>query len=798
MATYAGNTSLSTAVKDRVISTFQQTLALYKQGRMDEVIAGCGLILRMDPMFDPAKKLVDKTRNPNLPIDVDTLLPADANDAMAHARAAMTARDYQTVVNITTEVLTNDLMNDEARILGDQARERLEAAPFVDQFLRKCEQNINNGNVPAARTDLEKARSLDPDHPAIARMEQLVARGTSGVQPVAAPSPGGFSFDPQNTSFVVDKPAAAAPPPTATPGRGPAPAADFGFTFEEEKPAAPAPASFSFDSFTPPAPPPAAPAAPSPSSFSFDSPAPTPPPAAPAAPAGFSFDAPSPAPSATMDALGSFSFGGPAPSTDAPFAGGFSFDSPAPAAPPPPEPGFNFGGAPAGPKAPATGEFDFATASIETSPDDQKKIQQYLADGDRAFDAGEFQQAIDLWSRIFLIDVTNEQASERIERAKVKRRDIEQKVEGALAAAVAAYDRGDKTGARAKFNDVLRSDPTNETALEYLERLSDTVTEGGAGAYEAPYTPPAAGRNDDDLFGDDAVSGSYEDSVLLPPDPMAAPPAAAASGKKAAVKSAPAAAKKPLPLGLIGAVVGLVVLLGGGWFVWSKYMAKPAVDPAATGLILKEAQTLAQQGKYDQAMSMLQDIKPDDPLHDKALVMMADLQHKKSQAAEMVDGRPAAVVYQENLSNGKVAFEAHDYVAAAKAFEAAQRIKALPADMKQLYDTASQQVAKLQSAQALFKERKFQDALASLQPLADADPQNKSIQRMLTDVHFNLGATALQEERLPDAIQQFDEVLKLDPNDELAKLAVRYNAPRQQRDLLYRIYVKYLPLRQTS
>jgi tetratricopeptide (TPR) repeat protein len=789
MATYAGNTSLSTAVKDRVISTFQQTLALYKQGRADEVIAGCGLILRMDPMFDPAKKLVDKTRNPNLPIDVDSLLPADADDAMAQARAAMTSRDYQTVVNITTEVLTNDLMNDEARILGDQARERLEAAPFVEQFLRKCEQNVNNGNVPAARTDLEKARSLDPDHPAIARMEQLVARGTSGAQPaVAAPSSGGFSFDPQNTSFVVDQPAAAAPPPPATSGRGPAPAADFGFTFEEEKPAAAAPASFSFDSFTPPASAAPPPAAPSPASFTFDSPAPTAPPAAPAAPSGFSFDAPSPAPTPTMDALGSFSFGSPAPSTDAPFAGGFSFDSPAPAAPP------------AATKAPATGEFDFATASIETSPDDQRKIQQYLADGDRAFDGGEFQQAIDLWSRIFLIDVTNEQASERIERAKVKRRDIEQKVEGALAAAVAAYDRGDKVGARAKFNDVLRSDPTNETALEYLERLSDTVAEGGAAAFESQYAPPS--RVDDDLFSDDAVSGSYDPSALMPPDPMTAPASTTSAEKKKAAKAAPSAAKKPLPLGLIGAVIGLVVLLGGGWFVWSKYMAKPAVDPAASALILKEAQTLAQQGKYDQAMSMLQDIKPDDPLHDKALVMMADLQHKKSQAAEMVDGRPAAVVYQENLSNGKVAFEAHDYVAAAKAFEAAQRIKALPGDMKQLYDTASQQVAKLQSAQALFKERKFQDALVSLQPLADADPQNKSIQRMLTDVHFNLGATALQEERLPDAIQQFDEVLKLDPNDELAKrsreLAVRYNAPRQQRDLLYRIYVKYLPLRQIS
>src|SRR5437773_9380598 len=73
MATYLGNASLSPAVKERVLSTFQQALTLYKQGRHDEVIQGCGLILRMDPLFDPAKKLLEKTRKPSSPIDVDAL-----------------------------------------------------------------------------------------------------------------------------------------------------------------------------------------------------------------------------------------------------------------------------------------------------------------------------------------------------------------------------------------------------------------------------------------------------------------------------------------------------------------------------------------------------------------------------------------------------------------------------------------------------------------------------------------------------------------------------------------------------
>jgi len=150
------------------------------------------------------------------------------------------------------------------------------------------------------------------------------------------------------------------------------------------------------------------------------------------------------------------------------------------------------------------------------------------------------------------------------------------------------------------------------------------------------------------------------------------------------------------------------------------------------------------------------------------------------------------------LAAGRTAFQSHDYVSAKKAFEQAMRDKPLPIDVKASYDLASQQVAKLDGARTLFTERKYQDVITSLQPLLLQDPQNKNIQRMIIDSHFNLGATALYDERLPDARREFDEVLKADPNDELAKrskdLAERYDG--QPKDLLYRIYVKYLPVRQ--
>src|SRR6185295_9909622 len=112
-------------------------------------------------------------------------------------------------------ILTNDLMNEDARVLADEAREKIEAGPFIDQFVRKCEQHLNNGNVNAARADLSKARALDPSHPGVRRIEQLIAAKESAA-PAAASS-----------SFVVEAPAPAS-------GRSTAQASDFGFTFEEE------------------------------------------------------------------------------------------------------------------------------------------------------------------------------------------------------------------------------------------------------------------------------------------------------------------------------------------------------------------------------------------------------------------------------------------------------------------------------------------------------------------------------------------------------------------------------------
>lgn len=684
--TYAGNPSLAAPVKDRVVSTFQQTLALYKQGRRDDVAAGCTLILQMDPMFDPAKKLLEKMRNPAAPIDVDALLGTEsrAGSLLVQAREAMTARDFQSVIHLTSEILTDDLMNDDARLLGDEAREKLEAAPFIEQFLRKAAQNVAAGNAAAAKADLEKARSLDAMHPDVLRLQQVISARQSGARPAAA-----------SPSFVVDD---AAKQPG---GRAASQASDFGFTFEEEK------------------------------------------------------------------------------SPETSFAN-FSFDSPADAP-------FSFGA-----KAPATGEFDFSTASVTTTPDDQKKIEQYLADGDRAYETGDHQQAIDLWSRIFLIDVTNDQASERIERGKAKRREIEQKVDALVTSGLTALDRRDTARARADFTEALRIDPNNTAVQEHLARVPGPVDSQAQPAEQFP-SLDADDKIDLDFFAEELPEGA--EAPLIPPSPGSMPEQKAAEPlPKAKTPSAP----RKLPVGALLAVLGILVVGAAGWFAWTRFFNKPEPEAAESAGAVERAKLLAGRGKYDDAIKLLQDIKPGDPQHDAALVMIADLMQKKAGSAAMIDGKPAGEYFNERILAAVAAFQQHDYATAKTAFEDAQRVKALPADAKTQYDAAAEQVAKLDAAKKLFTEQKYDEAIANLQPLLAQDPQNAGVNRMITDAHFNLGAKSLQEERTAEAVTQFDEVLKANPNDDLARrsreLALRYD--KQPKDLLYRIYVKYLPLRQ--
>jgi tetratricopeptide (TPR) repeat protein len=741
-AGYPGNQSLPNEVKARVLATFRQTLDLYNQAALDDVIVGCDFLLKMDPLFEPAKKLRDKAKNPSAPIDLNELMSIATGGApaapppspvsgpdLSEARAALEGRDFQRAAEIASSVLRADMMNEEAQQIADAASARIEADPFIQQFAGKARQQLQNGDAAGARATMEKARSLDPDHPLLAEVQREINAPQPDAKPAFDPfaafgapqsdsSFGSFQSDAPGSfaagnSFVVDS---SESKPADT--RGSAPASDFGFKFEEEQE-----------------------------------------------------DGPTITIGHTQPGL----YG---------FAGGSAKEAA---------------------EATSADTFDFSTASVEVSQEDQKKIQDYLAHGDIAYEAQDYQKAIDVWSRVFLIDVTNDQASERIERARLKKLAIDTQIEDLAAEAAIGAEKKDRAAAKAAYQKILQLDPSNAAAIEQLALLDMAAPSAPPppvpvaapkAAAAAPAARPAAHPFDDNLFLDEPL-GAPQEEILVPPDPATS----SALDDDDEEEAAPAKrTKTATPAGrsrmMLFGVIGLVVLLAGGFAAW-KFFAGGSSATAGADNTISRAQALAARGQYDEAIAMLLAIPPDHPNHEEALNLVAELKAKRGSTVGTIDGRPATAVFAERIQQGRDAFAASNFAAAKTAFEQASAIQPLPADAKQLYDRASEQVRRLETAENLFKSGNFVESIAAAETILQENPQNANAVDLITRAQFNLGVQALQEERLTDAIARFDQVIAVHPDDELARrakeLAVRYETT--ERDLLYRIFVKYLKFR---
>ena len=118
------------------------------------------------------------------------------------------------------------------------------------------------------------------------------------------------------------------------------------------------------------------------------------------------------------------------------------------------------------------------------------RITQFLKQGDEAFARGNAQEAIDLWSRVFLIDLSNEEASRRIDSAREAQAETARKIDMLLSEGVQSYEAGDLAGARNKFLDVLALSEHDATARGYLNQIEAALSTPGAGGAPASTSTP--------------------------------------------------------------------------------------------------------------------------------------------------------------------------------------------------------------------------------------------------------------------------------------------------------------------
>ena len=747
---YVGNTALSPQIQERIQATFQQTLSLAEEGNRQEALLGCDFILRLDPLFEPARTLQERMSEGDGPVDTANLTgppaeapapvePEDPSPAVesvvepvvepvveepieisetiveppvelsepepvdlvdigeliadeppvdnlpARMQMLFEQRNFQDLMTLAMENQERISGDADLRQLVDAASERLEAEPYVRNFLDSAQSAKEKGDLEGARTHLDKARELDPTHPELTILEADL-QGALKVEPPAA-------FEP--------------PPLVETP-----PLVD---------------------------------------SESLDAP-----------------------PSDVEDLFAPMEEPTPEPAVEAP------------AEQPPVD------------VSQAIPTLD-AEPSARLDNESEQRIDQLLQEGQVSFEDGQYQTAIDAWSRIFLIDIDHAEASRRIELARKLKAEVERQIEEAFHEGISLLESGDEEKARAAFDKVLEIQPNHMGARDYLEKLSSGDL-GSAGATPIPDLKPL-----DASEGEAAATEAAPVDALAPPTPGPGPMVGDMAPED--FEPAPkAASSRGRSFFLIGAAV-LVLVLAIGWFVYSKWdrffpgsapadqaaTVQPQIDP------IERARELHEAGNSAAAINVLRRLAPGDDQYSEALALI-EMWEAGDQEDETASEGPSEEILahrQELVGQAELAVADGDNILALDILEQVRQISELSEEEGLLETQASNQLEPLEEELDLFEQGDWEYSLPSLWRKHDADPTNRDVLRLMVDSYYNLGLRDLQRGDAKAALEKFEEAQDLVSGDigldRLAEFATAYK--ERQADMLFRIFVKYQKFR---
>ncbi|HSM14284.1 MAG TPA: hypothetical protein VLA66_09465 [Thermoanaerobaculia bacterium] len=679
--TYPGNSSLAADVQQRILTTFRQSVQSASQGNRDEALLGCDFVLRLDPQFGPARKLQQMIGAGEAPEAILALLDGGAVEAgggdpeSAGLRAVfeemLAARRFAEILNAAERDKRKVGADPALRRLVEQAQSRFEADPYVAKFAESAELAIRSGETDEAKALIEKARSLDPTHPRVAELDEMVGHYDDPSRRMGGRRHG-VSFDEVDEGEAAEE--------AAEPVEG----LDLGFDLPD------------------------------------------------AAEAGF-------------EAAG------------------------------------------------ASDEADLERPPEETSG----RIVELLGEGQSAFDRGEYQSAIDAWSRIFLIDIDHEEAARKIEQARQLKAEREREIEEIFHDGVARFDSGDLAGAREAFERVLGIQPGYALAREYLEKLEER---------EAGGELPGAGLPELAPIDDGPAPGA----------PGASAPAAGPSQIEVAPAASPRrGARRPVGDGYAATarrgtggmpsmrflVIGggfLLLLAAGAWYLFSRWdslfpNAEPPIAAAVQPDAIARARDLHDQGQTAMAVAQLRRVTPVDPSYAEAQSLISQWEKLLAEDEAILDDGTAAR-RRALLEEAQRALTSNENFLARKLFARASELAPLDGDWVVMAATAEENLVPLVSEIEMFRDGEFELLLNQLWRRREAEPGNRDIARLIADSYYNLGVLDLQRGDPVAARDKFREARAIDAADpallRLERFASTYE--RRKQDLLYRIFVKYL------
>ncbi|MGH9379034.1 MAG: hypothetical protein ACRD2Z_00225 [Thermoanaerobaculia bacterium] len=412
------------------------------------------------------------------------------------------------------------------------------------------------------------------------------------------------------------------------------------------------------------------------------------------------------------------------------------------------------------------------------------RVVDLLAEGQTAFERGEYQAAIDAWSRIFLIEPEHQEAMRRIDEARRLQAEQDRQVEEIYHDALGRLDAGEVELARGGFERILALQPNHAAAREHLRRLEPAAGEWTASA--ARDRPPAAGRTAP-ARGDVAAAPGTEQETVHTSAKAAAPPRRRGAVGRAFV--------------WIGGVV-LLFAAAVAWMLYSQRQqlfpnARPAGEPAAATAAepIADAERLQLAGHTARAIEMLERIPPESPSYAQAQTLIAQWQNGEDPILGSVERNLER--HGSLLARAQDADAQGDILAAHRLLEEAAAIAPPTDDAAALQAAVSERLEPVADVLEMYRDGAWELALPRLWRIRDERPSDRIVERLLIDGYYNLAVRDLQRNAPDEALAKITQAVELDPEDpSLARVAAFARTYREHPlDLRYRLFVKYLPLR---
>ena len=103
--------------------------------------------------------------------------------------------------------------------------------------------------------------------------------------------------------------------------------------------------------------------------------------------------------------------------------------------------------------------------------EDEGRIENLLVTGLDHYFAGEFEAAINLWTRVLFLDRNHDRARAYIDRARSAQAEQQRISEALVHEGLAAFDKGEVIRARALLSDALDQGASHDVALGVLGRI---------------------------------------------------------------------------------------------------------------------------------------------------------------------------------------------------------------------------------------------------------------------------------------------------------------------------------------